>query len=82
MLTKGGSGPSSFAADGWHRMLTSREFGRSSTYLCKTFAKLIKKFCIEELDWTTFFEAFAAGRLIHLDKKNWIVTNRCSGRFR
>ena len=71
MLTKGRSGPSGLDADGWRRMLTSREFGTSSTDLClrKTFAQLIKKLCIEELGTTTSFGAFTACILIPLDKK-------------
>ena len=68
-LTKGGSGPSSLDADEWRRMLTSREFGTSSTDLRKTFAQVIKKLCIEELESTTSLEAFTACRLIPLDKK-------------
>ena len=35
MLTKGGLLPSGFDADRWCRMLTSREFGASSTDLHK-----------------------------------------------
>ena len=50
-------------------MLTSREFGTSSTDLRKTFAQLIKKLCIEELESTTSLEAFTACRLIPLDIK-------------
>ena len=69
MLMKGGSGPSDLDADGWRSMLTSREFGTSSTDLHKTFAQLIKKLCIEELETTTSLEAFTACRLIPLDKK-------------
>ena len=70
MLTKEGSGPSGLDADGWRRMLTSREFGTSSTDLRKTFAQLIKRLCIEELETTTSLEAFTACRLIPLDKKS------------
>ena len=69
MLTKGGSGPPGLDADGWRRMLTSREFGTSSTDLRKTFAQLIKRLCIEELETTTSLEAFTAYRLIPLHKK-------------
>ena len=69
MLMKGGSGPSDLDADGWRRMLTSREFGTSSTDLRKTFAQLIKRLCIEELETTTSLEAFTAYRLIPLHKK-------------
>ena len=68
-LTKGGSGPSGLDADGWRRILTSRVFGTSSTDLRKTFAQLIKRICIEELETTTSLEAFTACRLIPLDKK-------------
>ena len=64
LLTKGGSGPSGLNADGWRRLLTSREFGTSSTDLRKTFAQLIKRLCIEELESTTSLEAFIACRLI------------------
>ena len=81
-LTKVGSGPSSLDADEWRRMLTSREFGTSSTDLRKTFAQVIKKLCIEELESTTSLEAFTACRLIPLDKKTWIATNRCGWSFK
>ena len=64
MLMKGGSGPSDLDADGWRRMLTSREFGTSSTDLRKTLAQLIKRLCIEELESTTSLEAFIGCRLI------------------
>ena len=68
-LTKGGSGPSGLDADEWRRMLTSREFGTSLTDLRKTFAQVMKKLCIEELESTTSLEGFTACRLIPLDKK-------------
>ena len=69
MLTKGGSGPSGLDSDGWCRILTSREFGTSSTDLRKTFSQLINRLCIEELETRTSLEAFTACRLIPLDKK-------------
>ena len=69
-LTKVESGPSGRHPDGSRRMLTSREFGTSSTDLRKTFAQLIKRLCIEELETTTSLEAFTACRLIPLDKKS------------
>ena len=50
-------------------MLTSREFGTSSTDLHKTLAQIIKRLCIEELESTTSLKAFTACRLIPLDKK-------------
>ena len=49
MLTKGGSGPSGLDADGWRGILTSKQFGNSSSDLRKTFANFIKKLCSEEL---------------------------------
>ena len=64
MLTEG------LDADAWRRMLTSREFGTSSTDLHKTFAQLLKKCCIEELESTTLLEAsLIACRLIPFNKK-------------
>ena len=50
ILTKGGSGPSGLDADGWLRILTSRAFGTATLDLRKTFAQLIKKLCVEELE--------------------------------
>ena len=68
-LTKGGSGPSGLDADELCRILTSREYGTSSTDLRKTFAQRIKRLCIEGLETTTSLDAFTACRLILLDKK-------------
>ena len=80
-LMKGGSGPSGFDADELRRILTSREFGTSSTDLRKTFAQRIKRLCIG-LETTTSLDAFTACRLILLDKKTWIATNRCGRSFK
>ena len=41
--TQGGSGPSGMDADGWKRILTSKQFRKSSIDLCKVFAEAIKK---------------------------------------
>ena len=69
-LTKEGSGSSDLDADGCPRILTSRKFGTSSSDLRKTFARLINRLCIEELETTTSLETFGACRLIiPLDKK-------------
>ena len=68
-LTKVESGPSSLDVNGWRRILTSREFGTSSTDLRTTFPQLIKRLFIEELETATSLEAFRACRLISLDKK-------------
>ena len=58
MLTKGGSTPSGLDADGWHRMLTLREFGTSSIDLRKIIAQLKERLCIKELETTTSLESF------------------------
>ena len=70
MFIKGGSGPSGLDADGWRRILTSRAFGTATLDLCKTFAQLIKKLCVEELESPSSLESFVACRLIPLDKKS------------
>ena len=67
LKTRGGSGPSGMDADGWRRILTSKQFGDSSTDLCKTLANVIKKLCIEK-DFSNTLEAFLSCRLIPLDK--------------
>ena len=69
MLIKGGSGPSGRDADGWRRILTSRGFGTATLDLPKTFAQLIKKLCVEQLESPSCLESFVACRLIPLDKK-------------
>ena len=66
MLTKGGSGPSDLDANGWRRVLTSRAFRTAKLYLHKTFAHLIKKLCVEELESASSLELFVAWRLIPL----------------
>ena len=35
-------------ADGWKRILTSKQFTESFTDLCTTIANMIKKLCIEK----------------------------------
>ena len=46
--TKSGSGPSEIDGEGWCRILTSKNFGSSSTDLCKTIVEIAKKMCAEE----------------------------------
>ena len=69
MLIKGGSGPSGLDANGWRRILTSRAFGTATLDLRKTFDKLMKKLCVEELESPSSLESFVACRLISLDRK-------------
>ena len=73
MLTKGGSGPSGLDADSWCRILTSRAFGTATLDLCRTFAQLIKKLCVEELESPSSLESFVACRLIPLDRKPGLI---------
>ena len=54
-------------ADGWKRILTSKQFAESSTDLCTTIANMIKKLYIDK-DLANTFEAFLSCRLIPLDK--------------
>ena len=67
LKNRGVSGPSGMDADGWRKVLTSKQFGDSSTDLCKTLANVIKKLCIEK-DPSNTLEAFLSCRLIPLDK--------------
>ena len=75
MLTKGGSGPSGLDSDGWRRILTSRAFGTATLDLLRTFAQLIKKLCVEQLQSPSSIESFVACRLNPLKQKNWANTN-------
>ena len=68
MLTKGGPRSSGLDADGWRRILTSREFGNSLSDLRKTFTNFIKKLCAKDIQFTQSIETFTANRLIPLDK--------------
>ena len=69
MLTKGDPGQSGLGADGWQRILTSRQFGNSSSDLRRAFANFIIKLCSEEQQSTQSLEALTANRLLLLDKK-------------
>ena len=67
LKTKGAAGTSGLDADGWKRIFTSNQFGNSSSDLCKTFAKVTKKFSTTA-DLSSSLEALLACRLIPLDK--------------
>ena len=54
-------------ADGWKRILTSKQFAESSSDLCTTIAKMIKKLCIDK-DLANILEAFLSCCLIPLNK--------------
>ena len=65
---KGVSGPSGLDADGWKRILLSKNFGELSSDLCQTLVKVTKKLCIEELP--TSLKGFLACQLIPLNKNS------------
>ena len=67
LRTKGGSGPSGMDGEGWKRIFTSNSYGDSCVNICKAFAAVIRKLCINECEQTSL-EAFLACRLIPLDK--------------
>ena len=66
MEKRGGSGHSGLDADGWKRILLSKNFGESSSDLCQTLTKVIKKHWTEQL--STSLEGFLACQLIPLKK--------------
>ena len=66
--TKGGAGPSGLDAEGWKRMLTSKQFGTASSDLRKSLANMIKKLCIIQIEDETSLQALMACRLIPLNK--------------
>ena len=65
--TKGSSGPLGMDADGWKWILTSKQFAESSSDLCTTIAKMIKKLRIDK-DLANTLEAFLSCCLIPLNK--------------
>ena len=65
--TKGGAGPSGMDGEGWRRILLSKNFSKISDDLCKAFAAVIKRLCVEE-NQSASLETFLACRLIPLDK--------------
>ena len=66
-LKTGGSGPSPMNAEGWRRILTSKQFGNSSSDLWKAIVRMARKLCTVE-DHNESSEAFVAYILIPLDK--------------
>jgi len=76
-LTRGGSGPSGMDADGWRRILTSKDYGENGTDLRIALARVIdlrialarviRKMCTEIKDDS--LGPLLASRLIPLDKR-------------
>ena len=64
---RGGAGPSGLDAEGWRRILITKQSGTSSTGLCKAIAEVIKKLCTTD-NLSPSLEPFLACRLIPLDK--------------
>ena len=70
--TRGAAGPSGMDADGWRRILISKNFGTAGKDLRKAIAKMSRTLCTEEIITTTNeirLEAYIACRLIPLNKK-------------
>ena len=70
LRTRGAAGPSNLDADGWRRILVSRNFGQYNTDLCKAIAKMARIMCTEEcnIDNGRDMESFLSCKLIPLDK--------------
>ena len=60
LKAKGDSRPSGIDANGWKKILTSKQLFENSTDLCTSMANMIKKLCIKK--------AFLSCRLIPLDR--------------
>ena len=58
-------------ADGWKKIITSKQFAESSTDLCATIADMIKELCIEK-GLANTLESFLSCRLIPVDKNPWL----------
>ena len=71
LRTKGAAGPSGVNADGWRRMLLSKNYGKTGIELRKSLAKFAKTLCLKELnhELDNSLEAYISCRLIPLDKK-------------
>ena len=66
-ITQGDPRPSGMDADGWRRILVSRDYGDPGNNLHKAVASLIKKICIKEIDDSSL-SPLMASRLVPLNK--------------
>jgi hypothetical protein len=65
--TSGSAGPSGLDADGWQRILCSKQFKSKPMELCDSLALLARKLCTRHIN-PSFLKAFTACRLVPLDK--------------
>ena len=73
LKTKGGAGPSGHDANGWRRMIISKNYGKTGKDLRTAIAKMTQLLCTREVrlienTTKTTIEAFTANRLIPLLK--------------
>ena len=73
LRTKGAAGPSGLDADGWRRILVSKNYGKRGNDLRSSIVIMTRKLCCERIDIdsntnSTSIEAYIACRLIPLDK--------------
>jgi hypothetical protein len=70
MKTRGAAGPSGLDADGWRRILISKNYGNIGKDLRSAIAKLTQKLCTQMIpdETSSSIEAYVANRLIPLLK--------------
>ena len=73
LKTKGGAGPSGMDADGWRRILVSKNYGKVGKDLRTSIAKMTQNLCSREVKVfedtkRSSIEAYTANRLIPLEK--------------
>ena len=70
--TKGAAGPSGLDADGWRRILVSRNFGSAGSELRSSLAMMALNLCTRDVNLDqphrSSIEAYLSCRLIPLDK--------------
>lgn len=68
LKTKGSAGPSGLDAEGWRRILASKNYGSVGTDLRNSLATMLKTLCTTDINLDRDIEAYLACRLIPLDK--------------
>lgn len=72
LKTRGAAGPSGLDADGWRRMLVSKNFGKTGKDLRSALARMTRILCTQDIqinESENNLEAFIACRLIPLEKQ-------------